>query len=494
MSHQLNKNSADSLRVAFPSFNRGVDYDPVAIHLSYEYIFLENIFSPLVEISPKDGDITEGVASKMSWRGDDLHLEIREDLKTISGRSITADDVVFSLKRLLILSGNTHGNFEDLVCPGFKLKSVEDECPGIKKNGNTVILSASKRKSFLLPMLGAIDFAVIPRHAVDPKTLKIIDYTETSGPYYVKTITPDGRIQLGANPNHYHYSKEIASNVELIPFDRSKPNAALSLLENKTVDHIMTTNSSPVEDLINYAQHHNDVTNLHVTMNIKNVLLVFTERGIKEISQAERENIARGIRSQFIEMYKSKPGYDPSYEFFSSLAEGGLTQIQQKNISDKYNTPTSPNPKKIDIALLKSGDVSLWENAVKNIVPNANCFKDVRIPDLSVYKNDEHIPHAFIAATDSSYFEDINLISYSLNAGYFGLSKPERKDWLAAYMSLEDKKERLSQLQDLHYKSINDAVLVPLVISPFVAVSNKKWNMQLSTLYANNQLWLVTRQ
>lgn len=493
MSHQLNKNSNNSLRVAFPSFNRGIDYDPVSIHLAYEYIFLENIYSPLVEISPKDGGITEGVASKMSWHGDDLHLEIRENMKTASGRSITADDVIFSLKRLLILSGNTHGNFEDLVCPGVKLKDVEDNCPGISKKGNTVILSASKRKSFLLPMLGAIDFAVIPKHAVDPKTLKIVDYSETSGPYYVKSAT-DGRIQLAANPNHYHFSKEIASSVELIPFDRSKANAALQLFENNVVDHIMTTNSTPIEDLITYARQHKDTTNLHVTMNIRNIILVFTERGIKEISQSERENIGRGIKSQFTDIYHGKPGYDPSFDFFSSLADGGLSQSQQETISHKYQDQPVQNSTSFDIALLKSGDITLWKNAVKKIAPNANCIQDIRIPDLSTYNNNEKIPHAFIIATDSSYFEDISLISYSLNAGYFGLTKEKRKEWLAHYMGLESKTDRLALLRQLHFEFLNDAVLVPLVISPFVALATKKWTMELSQLYANNQLWLLKHQ
>lgn len=490
----LDKNSNKTLRVAFPSFNRGLDYEPTDIRLAYEYIFLENIYSPLVEISAKDGDLKEGVASKMTWKGDELHLEIRDNLKTASGKPITAKDVVFSLKRLLILASNTHGNFGDLVCPGVHLTSITQDCPGIELRGNTVILKAEKRKSFLLPMLGAIDFAVIPQESVDPKTLKIINYAETSGPYYVSNFLPDGTIELKANLYHYQYTSKMPQDVTLLPFDRSIPNGGLKFYADGKADHIMTTNSSQVEDIIEFANNNQDTTNLHVTMNIRNILLVFTEKGVKELSQKERQNIALGVKKSFEDIYSSKKGFEVSHEFFSAMADGGLTKDQQESLNTKYGQSFNTVDKPIKVALLKSGDISTWENAVNSVAPKASCFKDVRVPDLSEYKTRDEMPHAFIAGTDSSYFEDINLISYSLNAGYFGLSKPERKEWLAHYMSLDSKSERLLLLRQLHYNVLNDFVLVPLVISPFVALSSKEWKMELSQLYANNQIWLLRHQ
>src|SRR5687768_10857304 len=93
-----NVNKDRTLRVAFPVKLNASAFEPTNINLDYEYIFLENVFSPLVEIS-KNGSIEPGVAEKVDWVGDELMLTIRKNLKTISGAPITVNDVVFSLKR-----------------------------------------------------------------------------------------------------------------------------------------------------------------------------------------------------------------------------------------------------------------------------------------------------------------------------------------------------------------------------------------------------------
>ena len=205
-----------TLRVAFPVRLKSTAYEPTNINFDYEYIFLENVFSPLVEISA-NGSVEKGVADKVEWSGDELKLTIRDNLKTISGKSITADDVVFSLKRLLVLSGNTHGNFKDIVCPGVDIKSTDENCPGIRKEGNSVFLNAKGKKSFILPMLGAIDFAVIPKSSVDPLSLKILDYKETSGPYAVDSDDGNGNIRLIQNPHHYFSTNDVAKEVIFVP-------------------------------------------------------------------------------------------------------------------------------------------------------------------------------------------------------------------------------------------------------------------------------------
>ncbi|MEK6625285.1 MAG: hypothetical protein AABY86_09970 [Bdellovibrionota bacterium] len=43
------------LKVAFP-YDRPVNqYEPTKIHFAPEYIFLENVFSPLIELSTSNG-------------------------------------------------------------------------------------------------------------------------------------------------------------------------------------------------------------------------------------------------------------------------------------------------------------------------------------------------------------------------------------------------------------------------------------------------------
>ena len=96
-----------------------------------------------------------------------------------------------------------------------------------------------------------------------------------------------------------------------------------------------------------------------------------------------------------------------------------------------------------------------------------------------------------LVGPDTGFLEDIGLISYSMNAGYFGLNADERKLWLKKYMDLQDKSHRLELLRALHEKALSEPIIVPLLSAPYAALARKPWKIGLSQLYANNQLWLI---
>ncbi len=487
----VNKNSNSSeLRVAFPSNKSALNYEPTKIHLGHEYIFLENVFSPLVEIDPKSGQIIPGLAKSYEWKNDDLVLEIRNDSKTGSGNPITAEDVEFSLKRLLVLSGNTHGNFKDLVCPNTDFKNIDQPCDNIRRDGNKIILRAGKRKAFLVSMLAAIDFAIIPRGSVDPKTLAITNFKETSGPYYVSTDDSEGKIVLNVNPHHYRYSNDLPSSIRLVPVSLEEKSASLNLLEKNQVDHLTTIDSTKAEEVLDFFQKHPGFE-LHSTHKIRNLSLVFTEKGLKTFSDKERHIIGKKIRRAFDEILKSKTTYSKTDEFFSPTADGGLSTEDKLKIEksfvlgdEKFNLP-------IKIGVIRNGEVSDWEGEIIKQIPSAHVYRESNVPDFKKYSSDNEKPHAFIASTDTGFMEDINLISYTMAAGFFGLSKENRQKWLAEYMENDNKTERINKLKEIHFRSLSEANLVPIAVAPFMAIIRKPWKMELSELYANNQLWLI---
>ena len=193
--------------MGFPSKHEVSFYEPTNIHIADEYIFLEAIYSTLVNLSDKKGSPEPSIAKDFYWVGSELHLNIRDDLSTVDGHKVGVDDVIFSLKRLLVLSQNTHGDFKNIICPGTEIKTVNDPCDGISKSGNTLILKPAMKQEFILPMLAAIDFAILPKTSVDPQNLKIVDYRNTSGPYYVEKDKGGGHVVLKLNPYHFMNSK-----------------------------------------------------------------------------------------------------------------------------------------------------------------------------------------------------------------------------------------------------------------------------------------------
>ena len=91
------------LRVAFPYHHPAKFYEPTRIDLSPEYVFLDNTFSPLVEVSPEDGSIQRGVANHWEWPGSEISFQFGPTLKpSMEFQSPQGKTAVFSPSTLLL--------------------------------------------------------------------------------------------------------------------------------------------------------------------------------------------------------------------------------------------------------------------------------------------------------------------------------------------------------------------------------------------------------
>lgn len=490
MNEQKNQNS--EIRVAFPYNKSAKFYEPTRIHLAPEYIFLENTFSPLVEVSPKDAAIKPGIAESWSWNGSEIRLKIRTGLKTIDGYEITAKDAEFSLKRVLVKTGNTHGNFQSLVCGAANLKSVDDKCDGIRVEGNDLILKVTGKSAFILPMLTGIDFAIIPRRSVDPATLDIVDYRNTSGPYYVSKDDENGNLELSINPAHYHANDKIPQTIKLMPVDRTDKTASLKLFEDKKVDLVTTIDAARPEEVIGLANRMKNAT-LHTTANIRSIVLVFTERGLKELSADQRLTIGNKVREALVPYFKTLPGYEVAAQFFPSYSEGALSDEVVKKLSQLSASKLESLDKPLKMTVVRVGDISAFRSLLKEKLPTIQVGEGQNVPAFSKYANESEMPHMFIGGPDTGYSEDISLISYALVSGTFGMNSKERSAWLAKYMAEPEKENRLKLLRQIHEASIREGVLVPLLACPYTALAQNGWQIGLSQLFANNPIWLIKK-
>ncbi len=478
------------LKIAFPSLKNASHYEPTKIQFLYEYLFLDNIYSTLIEINPK-GQLAPAIAEKFFWEGNNLHLIIRSDIKSQNGTPITAQDVEFSLKRLLILSEktkNTHGNFKDLLDPNIYLGTIEENCTAIRSTQTEVILRVKGSKHFLLPMLTSIDFVIIPKSSIDPLTLEIINYKETSGLYYVHHDNKDGNITLKINPYHFHASENLAQTIKLIPFDLTDPNKALELFDKGDVDHLTICNGTNIENLVKYSANHPD-TQIYSTLKIKKFMLVFTERVQQELTIAQRRWIGKQIRDCIPLLYQNQTIYDSTDQFF---IEDGYAALTKEELIELNNIEITQVPlQKFRIGLIGTANANLWKEPIQLKISEATVYQEFHLPDLHNYNNLNEMPHAFIGGTEAGYIEDINLITYNLNVGIFGLNKSEREKWLIDYMKTEDSMLRTKILSNLHYQALKDAICVPLVACPYTAIVRKPWHMTLSNLFPDNHVWLI---
>ena len=488
----LNKRTDMTLRVAFP-YNKEVSfYEPTKIHLAPEYIFLENTFSPLIELDPKQGTPSGGVAERFDWINDEIHFYLRRDLKTIDGHPITAHDAEFSLKRLLVLSSNTHGNFKSVICPDEDFTDISSKCEGIEViDDYHLLLRIKGKKQFVAKMLAAIDFAIIPKTSVDPKTLKITDYRNTSGPFYVEQSTSDGYITLKPNPNHYHYNKNIPESIELIPSGLSFEKNSLELFKNNEVDHITTIDDLKPDKIINFANQNDDVF-LHSTLPIRTFALFFTEKGLKRFSSEQRIAIGKLLKDPLEEKFLKKPGFKKRNQLFPKFGDGGLSDKEMTGVVGAYQKNELDITDKITLSVVRVGDVDEFKDALKdhkNISVKEGTVSDVFGGD----PNSLDFPDVFIAGPDVSFMEDVGLISYTVNAGLIGIPKQEREAWLKNYMEIEDKKERIERLKQVHKNALMKGFIVPYASSPYVALTRKGWTADLPEIVGNHLLWKIKR-
>jgi hypothetical protein len=343
-------------------------------------------------------------------------------------------------------------------------------------------------------MLAAIDFAVIPQGSVDLKTLAIKDYRNTSGPYYVDKDDAGGNIVLKINPLHYSYTKNIPQQILLIPALGKDQSASLNDFETGKVDFITTIDKASTEDIIKYAKTHSEV-NLHTTMNIRNFILCFTPKGLKRLSVEKRFAIGKIIREVFQKNFVGTGAYEIAEQFIPPFGEGGLTEEQALNLRDIFkNAKPFGTAKQLKLTLVRIGDKEKYEKLLKAALPDLEVEIGANIPAFMKFDREDDMPDMFINGPDTGFLENIGLISYSVSAGYFGMTRDEGRQWLNEYILIDEKKERLRKLQALHYKVLTEPVMIPLMVSPYVAIARKPWKINLSQLYANNQLWQIIKE
>jgi hypothetical protein len=488
--------SMSIFKMAFPYKTSIKEYEPTNIQLAPQYALLENLFSPLIELNPK-GEIQSGVAERFEWYGNELHFFIRKSLKTIDSIQITAQDVEFSLKRLLVQTGNTHGNLKDILCPNADLKSVNDSCPNLEvRNDFLVVFKPPKKDVFLVKMLSAIDFSIIPKSSVDLQTLKIKDYRNTTGPYYVAKDDPNGNIVLAANSHHYHYSKQMPQQVELVPSNQDRAESSLEDFKSGKVDFITEADSTKSEKLIEFASNDKNSV-LHSTINIRMFVLTFTQKGLKKISVKKRFLIGKKLKSIFRELLLGRGLYQGADQVFPVFGEGSIDSDEVKLLEQAYSKVEEESDftgKNLTLGFVRMGDLSSYIEGVHKVFPDLHMFETKSSLFFQENPSESEVPDMVISGPDTGFLEDISLISYTLNAGILGLSKVEARDWLKDYMETIEKKKRLKKLQKLHFDALIQPAVVPLVSSPYVALTKNPWKLNLPKYFANNALWLVEKE
>ena len=442
--------------------------DPTKIHLASEYNLLRALYSPLFEMDGF-GDLKPGLAESYEWQGKKLVIQLRK-IKSSKGDPINAQDVKISFKRLLDSNTNTHGKLDMFL---------ENGIDSIEANGNQVsfILKSEQKKHFFIKLLASMDFVIIPKNAITKK----IDYSNTSGPYYVAKAE-ENYVILKINSTHYHFSEKMVTELKLIE------QGELDLLEELTQGRIdvITTMSGVGESFINDLKKENIDFEVYQSKPIQKYSLDFFENGLKKFGLEERNYIAMKVKNAFINA--NHKGEIIHNELFPPNGSNGeLLETQKEELKQALSKTKKITNKIVITASPKK--YPLWKEL--DFGEMIELRPIVESPySLPIDKQ----PDAIISFGDSSFYEDISYLTYIMSMGFISSDKEKVKKWLSDYMEIEDKKERMQELKRFHFKALLDGKMYPIVYSPYYAVSRKGILLNFEKNFAGSPLYKIERE
>lgn len=460
------------------------DIDPAKIEVIQQALLIDNLYGHLVEYDD-NGALQAGIAETFYWRGNSLVFEFSKKVKTQSGRYIDANDAAASIRRALKLGQTTHSDLSYFLCPNLESNRATSACEAVTIEGNKLVLNLKdeKFKPFVLQTMAADDYVIVPEDAIEKNSLKIKDFKQTSGPYYLESAAEDKWI-LKKNSEHYALLANSPSEVILVNTD---PKSASDLFIDDEVDIITTLNNLTKKK---FSEIEAKVPDLHLskTMDIKLFYMQFSPKAQKELSLKNRVSLAGKFRQLMDQKYSLPIFANPTNRFFLDQSSGKLSNDQVA---------------KLDPFLRQSADTPFVKKVTfyfyKSLAHLFNIFRE--IPEIDPIEVD-HLPFSqkledrldlFLATTDTSYGENLSLLNYNFTQGTFGLNKDQGNAWLDKYISLQDPEERSQLLQSLHFDSLTNGVIFPLYKAPYTAIGRNGFRIRLSPIYASTHFWKIEK-
>lgn len=475
---------APELKVLSKSDKPVTAYDPADARDNSDFFFLENILSPLMEYS-SGNSLVSGLAESYEWRNGQARLRLRSGLATVDGHPITAADAELSLKRLLILGGAKYSFLSVPLC-GKPPRRLSDPCPGLRAEDSdrTLVMDFPEPRTFLFRLLANIDYSVIPRASFDHKTLKLTDYRNTSGPYYVHADSGGGRVTLKANPAHYRYSPDMPGTITVEPIEENTlKERVFRLLKDGAGDYLTVSVVRRPSDKLRFVEE-NPGYAVHFTRPLRLLCVVFTAKGRGRLSLPERFFIAARLRELYLE--RNLMGQAPDQIFH---LEGQLSPAQAGRLRELF-AAAGGNP------LLKPVAADRLHNyfsrdgeAIKKWLPRVIYADRLRKQRKQAPEPDFRIFSAEIGLQD-----DLSLALHYLDSDFFGLTASETEAWRQKYLAAADKRERMALLRELQFDTMARGRALPIGLMPYASLARRPWVFNYPEAIAGDQLWRLRRQ
>ncbi|TYB31121.1 MAG: peptide ABC transporter substrate-binding protein [Candidatus Mcinerneyibacterium aminivorans] len=224
------------------------DLDPAEAYDFHTWEILYNVYEGLMTYKPGTAELENGLAESYSVneKGDEYTFKLKEGLKFTDGSAFTAEDVKWSIDRVMRLNGDPAWLVTDFV----ESVDVVDEY--------TVRFNLKQPCGFFLKLVATVPYYpvnsnVFPEDKLvtNPSELKGSKLTGL-GAYQMVSFKRDEEILLKANPNYFG-----KTNVDQIVINYFKDPTTMRLaFEKGELDLVYKTlNPSDIRDLLNMEKY-----------------------------------------------------------------------------------------------------------------------------------------------------------------------------------------------------------------------------------------------
>lgn len=216
---------------AAQTYLRGNDGDPETLdqHKTStvaEAHILRDMYEGLV-VNNGAGEVVPGVASEwtVSDDGRTIAFTLREDARWSNGDPVTADDFVYSLRR--IMDPATGAKYANLLYPILNAEAVNKGEKPVEELGvravadRTLEITLAQPTAYFVELLTHQTGLPVHPQSVEEHGAEFLtpENSVTNGPYELVSFTPNDRLVLEKNAN-FHAAESVAiERVEYIPFE-----------------------------------------------------------------------------------------------------------------------------------------------------------------------------------------------------------------------------------------------------------------------------------
>ncbi len=357
--------SADGGSITVAYQNDIATLDPAIGYDWQNWSIIKSLFSRVLDYKPGTDTLVPDLATEMptiSADGKTFEITLRDDAVFHNGRSLTADDVKYSIERAVNPTTQSPGAGFFASIDGFDAASAgkTTDLSGIVVNSPTSLtITLSRADATFLHVL-AINFAsVVPKEEVEKYGEDFGKNPVGSGAFKFTSWTLGQKLVLDKNPDYYTAGVPKVGQINFeVGID---PTVALQRLKNGEVD--ILGDSIPAADYIKESGDSKNKDRIveggqlqtgYVTLNVK--MKPFDNVKVRQaINHAiDKDRITQIINGRAVAANQplppSMPGYDKNYKGFEYNVAGAKALLAEAGLAAGFSTElwtsnTDPNPR-----------------------------------------------------------------------------------------------------------------------------------------------------